>query len=62
MELENGKTVEWIKANTQDCVNYVVRSDANPEGIAANAYLWDDKAAQFAKYGITSGNVPLVGW
>ncbi len=61
MGLENGQTVEWVKANTQDCVNYIVNKMPIPEGIASNAYLWDDRAAQFAKYGITSGDTPLVG-
>lgn len=61
LEMENGQTVEWVKANTQDCVNYVVNRMPIPEGVAANAYLWDDKAAQFARYGITSGDAPLVG-
>jgi surface antigen len=29
--------------------------------MAANAYLWNDRAAALPQYGITSGNVPLVG-
>jgi hypothetical protein len=32
-----------------------------PEGIARHAFLWDDKAQQLAQYGVTSGDMPLVG-
>jgi hypothetical protein len=60
-QLESGETAAWVKANTQDCVNYVVGKIPIPDGMAGNAYLWNERAAALPQYGITSGNVPLVG-
>jgi hypothetical protein len=59
--MENGETASWVKANTQDCVNYIVSKMPIPDGMAANAYLWNDRAAALPQYGITSGHEPLVG-
>lgn len=59
--METGETALWVKANTQDCVNYIVGKIPIPDGMAANAYLWNDRAAALPQYGITSGDVPLVG-
>jgi hypothetical protein len=60
-QMESGQTAAWVKTNTQDCVNYIVTKMHIPDGMAANAYLWNDRAAALPQYGITSGNVPLVG-
>lgn len=59
--LEQGQTNQWVKANTQDCVNYIVGRVPVPDGLARDAYLWNDQAAKLTQYGVTSGNVPLVG-
>ena len=60
-QMETAQTAPWVKLNTQDCVNYIVNKLPIPDGMAANAYLWNDRAAALPQYGITSGNVPLVG-
>lgn len=60
-QLEHSQTAEWIKSHTEGCVNYVVSRLAIPDGLAYDAYLWNDKAAQLTQYGITSGSVPLPG-
>ena len=59
--LEQGQTNQWVKANTQDCVNYIATRVPIPDGMARDAYLWNDQAAKMTQYGVTSGNVPLVG-
>ena len=59
--LEQGQTNQWVKANTQDCVNYIATRVPIPDGLARDAYLWNDQAAKLTQYGMTSGNVPLVG-
>lgn len=59
--LEQGQTNQWVKANTQDCVNYIATRVPIPDGLARDAYLWNDQAAKLTQFGITSGNVPLVG-
>lgn len=59
--LEQGQTNQWVKANTQDCVNYIATRVPIPDGLARDAYLWNDQAAKMTQYGVTSGNVPLVG-
>jgi surface antigen len=59
--METSQTSEWIKQNTQDCVNYIVNRMPIPGGMPADAHLWDEMAQKFPQYGITSGNVPLVG-
>jgi hypothetical protein len=60
-QLETGETATWVKTNTQDCVNYIVGKIPIPDGMAGNAFLWNERAAALPQYGITSGNVPLVG-
>ena len=59
--LEQGQSNQWVKANTQDCVNYIVGHVPIPDGLARDAYLWNDQAAKMTQYGVTSGSVPLVG-
>jgi surface antigen len=59
--LEQGQTNQWVKANTQDCVNYIATRVPIPDGLARDAYLWNDQAAKMTQYGVTTGNVPLVG-
>ena len=59
--LEGGQTNQWVKANTQDCVNYIATRVPIPDGLARDAYLWNDQAAKLTQFGVTSGNVPLVG-
>ncbi len=59
--LEQGQTNQWVKANTQDCVNYIATRVPIPDGLARDAYLWNDQAAKMTQYGVTSSNVPLVG-
>lgn len=60
-DLEKAPTSPWISTNTYDCVKYIVNKMPVPNGIARDAYLWDDAAAQFTEYGITQGDTPLVG-
>jgi len=60
-QLEGGTTSVWIRASTEGCVNHVVNQMPIPEGIAADAHLWDDNAARLSQYGITSGDTPLQG-
>lgn len=60
-ELEGGTTSVWVRASTDGCVNHVVNQMPIPEGIAADAHLWDDNAARLTQYGITSGDTPLQG-
>jgi surface antigen len=60
-QLEGSQTNQWVKANTEDCVNYIATRVPIPDGLARDAYLWNDQAAKLTQYGITSGNVPLVG-
>ncbi|MBA3868427.1 MAG: CHAP domain-containing protein [Anaerolineae bacterium] len=59
--LEGGQTNQWVKANTQDCVNYIATRVPIPDGLARDAYLWNDQATKMTQYGMTTGNVPLVG-
>jgi surface antigen len=60
-QLEQGQTNQWVKANTQDCVNYIATRVPIPDGLARDAYLWNDQAAKLTQFGVTSGNAPLVG-
>ncbi|MCA0457909.1 MAG: CHAP domain-containing protein [Chloroflexi bacterium] len=60
-ELEYGQTNQWVKANTQDCVNYIVSRVPVPDGLARDAYLWNEQAAKLTQYGVTGGSTPLVG-
>lgn len=60
-QLEKTSTPQWIKDHTEGCVNYIANRMPIPEGIALDAYQWDERAAQLTQYGITSGNVPLPG-
>jgi surface antigen len=60
-DMEHAQTTAWVKASTQGCVNYIANRMPIPDGIAQNAYLWDDKARELTQYGITVGDKPLVG-
>lgn len=59
--LEHGQTNQWVQANTQDCVNYIATRVPIPDGLARDAYLWNEQAAKLTEYGVTSGSTPLVG-
>ncbi|MDQ7024076.1 MAG: CHAP domain-containing protein [Anaerolineae bacterium] len=59
--LENSETIVGIEQNTYDCVKFIVNRMTIPPGIANNAYLWDDNAAERLEYGITTGDAPLPG-
>lgn len=60
-ELEYGHTSQWVQANTQDCVQYIATRVPIPDGLARDAYLWNEQAAKLTQYGVTSGSTPLVG-
>jgi len=59
--LEGAKSESYVLANTRDCVNYVASRVAIPGDLAANAHLWDDKAAELTRFGIRVGDQPLPG-
>ena len=60
-QLEGSETTSWIKDHTYDCVNYIAERMPIPSNIARDAHLWDEAAAKFQEYGITAGDIPLVG-
>lgn len=59
--MEKATTAPYVLAHTQDCVHYIATKIAIPDGIAQDAYLWDDKALALPQYGITVGTTPLTG-
>ncbi len=59
--LEGGKSASYVLANTRDCVNYIASRVPIPGELAADAHLWDQRAAEFTQFGIRSGDVPLPG-
>jgi uncharacterized coiled-coil protein SlyX len=59
--LEQGETAPWLHDNTFDCVRHVVGKFNVPANLAVDAHLWDDMAAQFSEYGVTTGDIPLEG-
>ena len=60
--LENAEVSSlWVRNHTFGCVNHIVNRMPIPDGIPQHAYLWDQTSAQLTQYGITSGDVPLVG-
>ncbi len=59
--LENGTSAPWLQDNTFDCVRHVVGKFNVPANLAVDAHLWDDMAAKFTEYGVTTGDVPLEG-
>lgn len=59
--LEGGKSESYVLTNTRDCVNYIVGRVPIPGELAANAHLWDEKAAELTRFGIRVGNQPLTG-
>jgi hypothetical protein len=59
--LENSETMDSIRQQTYGCVNHIVSKMPIPPGIPNDAYLWNENAETFAEYGITTGDVPLIG-
>jgi hypothetical protein len=59
--LEGAQSHPAILANTRDCVNYVASRVPIPFELAADAHLWDERASEWARFGIGSGEVPLPG-
>ncbi len=59
--LEGAKSESYVLENTRDCVNYIASRVAIPGDLAANAHLWDEKAAELTRFGIRVGDQPLPG-
>ena len=59
--LEGAKSESYVLANTRDCVNYIASRVAIPGDLAANAHLWDEKAAELTRFGIRVGDQPMAG-
>ena len=59
--MEGSQTAAIVKANTQDCVNYIVTRMPVPPKLASDAYLWNDNIAKMPEYGIRIGSKPLEG-
>jgi len=59
--LEGAKSEPYVLANTRDCVNYIASRVAIPGDLAANAHLWDEKAAELTRFGIRVSDQPLAG-
>ncbi|MDX2161458.1 MAG: CHAP domain-containing protein [bacterium] len=59
--MENGRSPEWLKDNTYDCVRYVVGRVNIPPELARDAYLWDDQAEVLREYGLRMGAEPMPG-
>ncbi len=60
-EMQSGHTPEWVKANTEGCVQYIATRMNVPDGITRDAKLWIDEAAKIPQYGISTGDTPLPG-
>lgn len=59
--LEGGQSEPYVLANTRDCVNYVASRVPIPGELAANAHLWDERAAELTRFGIRVSDTPLAG-
>ncbi len=59
--LEGAQSEPYVLANTRDCVNYIATRVAIPGELAANAHLWDERAAELTRFGIRAGDTPLPG-
>lgn len=59
--LEGTDSAPYVLANTRDCVNYIASRVAIPGELAANAHLWDERAAELTRFGIGIGDEPLPG-
>lgn len=59
--LEGGQSESYVLANTRDCVNYVASRVPIPGELAANAHLWDERAAELSRFGIRTSDTPLAG-
>lgn len=59
--MEGSETSEGIKANTQDCVNFIVTRMAIPGKLPTDAHLWNENIARMPEYGIRIGDQPLEG-
>lgn len=59
--LEGAQSPAWLRDNTFDCVRHVVERVPVPPALATDAHEWLANAAALPQYGMTSGEVPLVG-
>lgn len=59
--LEGGESAPYVLDNTRDCVHYIASRVAIPGELAANAHLWDERAAELPQFGIRSGDAPKPG-
>jgi surface antigen len=59
--LEGGESAPYVLDNTRDCVNYIASRVPIPGELAANAHLWDERAAEFPQFGIRTGDAPKPG-
>ena len=59
--LEGGESAPYVLDNTRDCVNYIASRVPIPGELAANAHLWDERAAEFPQFGIRNGDAPKPG-
>lgn len=59
--LESTDSPEYLKANTFDCVNYIVQKFHVPPELARDAKHWVTLAAEHSEYGVTAGDAPRVG-
>lgn len=60
-QMVGAQSADYIRASTEGCVQYIVTRMPIPDGIPRDAHLWNEQAARFVQYGITSGDVPLEG-
>lgn len=60
-QLEGGESAPYVLSNTRDCVNYIASRVPIPGELAANAHLWDQRAAEYPQFGIRTGDSPLPG-
>lgn len=59
--LEDSESAPYVLDNTRDCVNYIASRVPIPGELAANAHLWDERAAEFPQFGIRAGDAPKPG-
>jgi surface antigen len=59
--LEGSESAPYVLNNTRDCVNYIASRVPIPGELAANAHLWDERAAEFPQFGIRTGDAPKPG-
>src|SRR5690606_20064399 len=59
--MEGGESAPYVLDNPRDCVNYIASRVPIPGELAANAHLWDERAAEFPQFGIRTGDAPKPG-